>query len=120
VSDIEDRLSRLATMGRLRKMYDDKRSQLSEAEERIAVLEEHNTSREESYDATSIRLEDYKADYARLEEKHEAFVKRVHDDGLSKHAMNRAEKIARDYGGYAGYKHVADVIADAIGKAEAE
>jgi len=120
MTDIEDRLSRLETMARLRNMYDAKCRELAEADRRIATMDEHSKARDATYDVLTQALDGYKADYARLEEKHEAFVKRVHDEGLSKHAMNRAEKIARDYGGYAGYKHVADVIADAIGKAEAE
>jgi len=103
-------------MGRLRKMYDDKRSQLSEAEERIAVLEEHNKSREETYDVMVDRLKDWKADYARLEAKHDALVNGVAATDPFQHATDRAEKIARDYGGYAGYKKVATLIADEIGK----
>ncbi len=120
MTEIEERLDRMASMLRLRKMYADKCTELAAADTRIGNMVEHSKAQGDTYDAQTETLKGYKADYERLEKKHERFVNRVAESGLFKHAMKRAEKIARDHAGYAGWEKCSNAIADAIEKGKAE
>ena len=120
MNEVDRRLESIALVARLRKMYADKCTELIDANKRIGNMVEHSKAQGDTYDAQTETLKGYKADYARLEKKHERFVNRVAESGLFKHAMKRAEKIARDHANYAGWKLCATAIADAIGKGKAE